>query len=141
MRVRLYQPSDDPEWRRMRTALWPDQTAADMAAWRSRADAATLVAEREPAGLCGFAEVGARAFADGCDSSPVAYLEGWWVDPDRRGQGVGAALVRAVETWARQRGYRELGSDALLDNLVSQRAHLRLGFSEVERAVRYRKAL
>jgi aminoglycoside 6'-N-acetyltransferase I len=58
-----------------------------------------------------------------------------------RRQGIGTALVCAGEEWARQHGYRELASDALLDNTTSHRAHTALGFAEVERAVRYRKAL
>ena len=49
--------------------------------------------------------------------------------------------MRAAEAWARERGYRELSSDALLDNLPSQEAHVALGFGEVERSVKYRKAL
>lgn len=92
-------------------------------------------------GLCGFAEVATRPYVDGCRTSPVAFLEGWYVDPDRRGSGVGRALVDAVEAWARARGLEELGSDALLSNEPSHRAHQRLGFIEVERAVRYRKPL
>jgi aminoglycoside 6'-N-acetyltransferase I len=71
----------------------------------------------------------------------VAYLEGWYVDPDVRRQGVGAALVRAAEAWAREHGYREFASDALLENVESQRAHVALGFAEVERVVLYRKVL
>jgi aminoglycoside 6'-N-acetyltransferase I len=125
----------------MRTALWPDQTERDMDEWLARPDAAIVVAEREESGLCGFAEVGARAYADGCLTSPVAYLEGWWVDADRRGRGVGRALVRAAESWARSRGHREMASDALLDNIGSHRAHERLGFAEVERVVLFRKDL
>jgi aminoglycoside 6'-N-acetyltransferase I len=50
-------------------------------------------------------------------------------------------LLRAAEAWARKRGYREFASDVFLDNVASQEAHLALGFSEVERAVRYRKPL
>jgi aminoglycoside 6'-N-acetyltransferase I len=137
--VRRYAPADHAEWQRMRTALWPNQTAADMAEWLARPDAAVFVAERTPVGLCGFAEVGERSHADGCLTNPIAYLEGWYVDPDLRRQGVGAALIRAVEGWARVHGYRELGSDALLANLVSQQAHERLGFTEVDRVVTYRK--
>lgn len=125
----------------MRDALWPDQTAADMADWLARPDAAVLVAERMSGGLCGFAEVGARSIAEGCTTSPVAYLEGWYVDSDARRQGVGAALLRAVEAWARRAGHRELASDTGLTNQVSQQAHERLGFTEVERAVQYRKLL
>ena len=141
MIVRRYAPVDSVEWGRLRTALWPDQTMADMAAWLARADAVTLVAERAAGALCGFAEVGARAFADGCDTQPVAYLEGWYVDADVRHHGIGAALLSRVEAWARERGYRELASDTELDNRASQHAHERLGFTEVDRAVRYRKWL
>jgi aminoglycoside 6'-N-acetyltransferase I len=139
--IRSYTASDFPEWRRMRTALWPDQTEADMMMWLARADASVIVAEQGPTRLCGFAEVGARSYADGCETSPVAYLEGWYVDADSRRHGVGAQLVQAVERWARSRGFRELASDTDLTNVVSQRAHERLGFSETERSVLYRKAL
>jgi aminoglycoside 6'-N-acetyltransferase I len=130
----------------MRRALWPHLAAADEAQdakeWRSRPDAAVLVVVRpEGTGLAGFAEVGERAYADGCDTSPVAYLEGWYVDPDMRRRGLGAALVRAAEEWARERGYRELASDVLLENTTSQQAHMALGFTEVERAVKYCKTL
>jgi aminoglycoside 6'-N-acetyltransferase I len=147
MVVRLFRSEDLPEWRRMRDALWPDQTAGDVAAWLARPDTAVLVAERTAGGggsgggLCGFAEVGARSIAEGCTTSPVAYLEGWYVDPDARRRGVGTTLLHAVEDWARRAGYRELASDTELTNQVSQQVHERLGFTEVERAVQYRKAL
>jgi aminoglycoside 6'-N-acetyltransferase I len=130
----------------MRRALWPEivgtEEAEDAAAWLARADAIVIVAEHSAdAGLAGFIELGARPYADGCNTTPVAFLEGWYVDEDVRRQGIGTALVRAGEEWARQHGYRELASDALLDNTVSHRAHAALGFAEVERAVRYRKDL
>ena len=143
--IRPYARHDLAEWRRMRTALWPDQTEADMTAWLARPDATVLVAERTAerttGHLSGFAEVGERSHADGCDSSPVAYLEGWYVDPDERRHSIGAALIRAVEAWARSRHYTELASDTWLDNDASQRAHERLGFVETDRVVLYRKAL
>jgi aminoglycoside 6'-N-acetyltransferase I len=139
--VRPYAPTDFPEWARMRRALWPGVSDADMTEWLARRDAATVVAERDGTALCGFAEVGERPYADGCDTSPVAYLEGWYVDPDLRRQSIGAALIRAVEAWARAHGYRELASDTQLDNRDSQRAHARLGFAETERLVLYRKAM
>jgi aminoglycoside 6'-N-acetyltransferase I len=130
----------------MRCALWPEDTPAEhqsgIAAWLARSDAVVIVAERpDGAGLAGFAEVGSRSYADGCDTSPVAYLEGWYVDEDARRRGVGTALIRAAEEWARQQGYREFASDARLDNTVSHRAHESLGFIEVERAVLYRKRI
>lgn len=125
----------------MRTLLWPDQTPEDMSTWAGRKDAITLVAERENGRLGGFAEIGRRECAEGCESGPVAYLEGWWVDDDLRRQGVGGALIRAGEEWARAQGYQELASDVELHNGVSQEAHEHLGFEEVARAVLYRKPL
>lgn len=146
MEIRRYTPADHPEWLRMRRALWPEippnEEAADAASWLARPDATLLVAARsDRAGLAGFVEVAERPYADGCATSPVCYLEGWYVDPDVRRTGVGAALVRAAEQWGRECGHTEFASDALLDNLESQRAHEGLGFVEVERAVRYRKPL
>jgi len=144
--VRTRVPADDPEWLRLRTGLWPDLSAAthraEMHAWLARRDAVVLVASRPgEKGLIGFAEVGTRSIADGCESSPVAYLEGWYADTDARRGGVGAALVGAAEAWARQRGLRELASDTELENIDAQKAHEALGFKEVERAVLYSKAL
>jgi aminoglycoside 6'-N-acetyltransferase I len=144
--VRAYQKSDLAEWLRMRRALWPElaleDEVSDARAWLERADAIVIVAARASgAALAGFVEIGARAYADGCYTTPIAFLEGWFVDEDVRRRGVGAALVRAGEEWARQHGYRELASDALLSNTTSHGAHASLGFTEVERVVRYRKDL
>ena len=143
--VRARVPADDPEWLRMRLVLWPEGDAADhqrgMVEWSTDPDHLILVAPRDSGGLRGFAEVGTRKYAEGCESSPVAYLEGWYVDPDSRRTGLGAALVRAAESWARERGLTEFASDALIDNDMSHRAHRALGFSEVERIVCFRKGL
>ena len=49
--------------------------------------------------------------------------------------------MAAAETWAGERGYTEIASDAVIDNLLSERAHLALGFVEVERAIHFRKDL
>jgi aminoglycoside 6'-N-acetyltransferase I len=139
--IRTYRSEDYAEWRRMRSSLWPDQTDADMAAWLARPDATVIVAVRAIGSLSGFVEIGERTNADGCETSPVAYVEGWWVDADVRRQGIGAKLIEAAESFARSRGYRELGSDTELHNVISQRAHERLGFQDHDRVVLYRKVL
>jgi aminoglycoside 6'-N-acetyltransferase I len=108
---------------------------------RARSDADVFVAEREDGSVAGFVEVGARPYADGCDTSPVAYIEAWYVDPDVRRSGVGRALLAAAEEWARGRGYREMASDSGLDNAISHAAHRRAGYEEVDRVVQYRKRL
>jgi len=141
MTVRRLEAADWPEWQRMRRALWSESTEDDMRAWSARPDAIVVVCVRDGGGLAGFAEAGTRPYADGCGTSPVAFLEGWWVDPDRRRTGIGRRLVDGVEAWAHARGLRELASDSLLADVGAQRAHERVGFVEVERAVRYRKVL
>jgi aminoglycoside 6'-N-acetyltransferase I len=91
--------------------------------------------------MIGFLEASLRAYADGCDSSPVGYIEGWYVLPEHRRRNVGRSLVQAAEDWARTRGCSEMASDVLLQNTISQQAHIRLGYEEVDRVVQYRKGL
>ncbi len=146
MRVRPYAGADWPEWLRMSLALFADEPRDEiergMRNTLANPRAAVFIAEREDDGTpCGFVEVGTRSYAEGCESSPVPYVEAWYVDPDVRRHGVGRALLAAAEDWARGLGYREIASDALLDNVVSHRAHLRSGYQEVERIVVFRKVL
>jgi aminoglycoside 6'-N-acetyltransferase I len=71
----------------------------------------------------------------------VGYLEGWYVVPEVRRQGIGAQLMAAAEDWARGQGCTEIASDALIDNENSHRAHRALGFEETGRVVNFRKPL
>jgi aminoglycoside 6'-N-acetyltransferase I len=144
MEIRPYQSKDSREWLRMRRALWPDvglDEEKEAADWLAQSDSATFVAVRPEGGLAGFAEFGTRARADGCEHAPVAYLEGWYVDPDVRQRGIGEALLRAGEAWAVGKGIHELASDARIENTVSHCAHMAVGFEEVERVILYRKVL
>jgi aminoglycoside 6'-N-acetyltransferase I len=86
-------------------------------------------------------ELSLRAYAEGCLSDNVAYVEGWYVSPDVRGRGVGRALIAAAEDWARREGCTELASDAQLDNAASAAAHHAVGFSEVGQIRCFRKVL
>lgn len=91
--------------------------------------------------MCGFLEASIRTFADGCDTRPVGYIEGWYVDPGVRHQGIGGELVRAAEAWAGAQGLREMASDCLIDDEISLQAHLALGYVETERLIHFRKPL
>jgi aminoglycoside 6'-N-acetyltransferase I len=144
-RVRRLEAADAVEHLRMRHALWPDANVVELAAevrkFLINADQVAFVAPRRAGGLYGFVEASIRPFANGVDEAPCAFVEGWWVDADARRSGIGRALIAAVEDWARQRGFGELGSDVELDNVGSQRAHQALGFEERERVVYFRKRL
>lgn len=92
----------------------------------------------QPAGML---EASIREYAEGCDSSPVGYIEAWFVYGEYRRTGVAAELVKAAENWAKEKGCTEIGSDTWLDNEVSIKAHLKLGYYEVERLVHFAKQL
>jgi len=132
-------------WLEMRVALWPECPAEKSTMEIDR----ILASEREDAFLAvdesgtalGFAEVSTREYVDGCRSSPVGYLEGIYVRPEYRGQGIGAALVRAGEAWARRRGCEEMGSDTEFDNRASIAFHTAVGFRESDRQVVFLKEL
>lgn len=143
--IRPLQDTDTDEWFRMRITLWDDYTEAEMRAdlddWRKNPENATFVLERGEGRLGGFIELGQRKYAEGCETSPVAYIEGWFVDEDLRKQGWGKALVMAGEDWARKQALSEIASDTWLDNETSIQAHLALGYEEEERLVTFRKKL
>lgn len=146
MKIRPISPADQPEWVRMRHSLWPEEAEdhqRETAQYFAQADESqmTFVLERLDQRLGGFIEVGQRNYAEGCESLPVAFIEGWYVDTDLRRQGWGTALVRAAESWACDRGFAEICSDTLIENQVSIKAHKAIGYEEVERLVCFHKQL
>jgi aminoglycoside 6'-N-acetyltransferase I len=143
--VRQMGASDRAIWAEMRTALWPDETPLTHAKivheLLGEADSLSLIAEARDGIALGFAEIAVRKYANGCNTRPVAFLEGVWVKSQFRRQGVGRRLLAHAETSLAARGFRELGSDTWIDDCTSQAAHLAWGFSETERVVYFRKIL
>lgn len=145
MHIETCDPDQIAAWVALRAALWPDEDretlAQDAPGMLARPDMLVLVA-REGDPVAGFVEAGIRRdYVNGCQTSPVAFVEGIYVRPEYRGRGVARALIAAVTDWAKAQGVRELASDALLDNAASHAMHQALGFAETERVVYFRKAL
>jgi len=147
MRIRPLELRDRGAWAAMRAALWPEadpdelahETLQHFAGARSADE--VFVAEDVTGRLLGFLELSLRPHAEGCLSSPVPYIEAWYVAAEARGAGTGQALMEAAENWARLRGFSEIASDAMLENEASHAAHRAIGFEEVERIVCFRKSL
>jgi aminoglycoside 6'-N-acetyltransferase I len=146
--VRPAVESDSAAWLEMRNALWADHEnkyhvneIRDYFAGKLKEPIATLVACDAAGNVVGFVELNIRNYAEDCDTDRVAYLEGWYVAPEARRKGVGAALIRASEDWGRAQGCTEFGSDALIDNVVSEKAHKALGFTETVQIRCFRKDL
>ncbi len=127
MPLRPVQPTDHAEWLRMRLNLWggaaEDHTHDLDAYFATPQRGITFVVERTGGGLCGCIEVSLRDYAEGCQTSPVAYIEGWYVDEESRRRTLGTRLVQAAEAWARRHGLKEMASDTQIDNTVSIQAH------------------
>ena len=132
MLVRTITEQDWPEWLRMRMALWPenevDEHLSEMQELWTDTTCVTFVAVRPDGSLGGFLEAGMRKYAEGCRTSPVGYIEGWYVDDDLRRMGVGKLLLQTAENWARHQMLSEMASDCEFDNETSQHAHLALGY-------------
>ena len=111
-----------------------------MADYLTSTDTAAFVAEDAAGRLVGFLEAGIRPYADGCDTRNVGYVEGWQVEEAHRRQGIGAALVRVAEDWARGKGCQEMASDCLLDNQVSRAGARGLGIRGSGAAHSFRQA-
>jgi aminoglycoside 6'-N-acetyltransferase I len=102
---------------------------------------AVLVVERDDGRLGGFLEVTLHQTAEGCQTTPVGFLEGWWMDPDLRRKGHGSRMVRLAEEWAAAQGCREMASDTDEYRAVSVQAHHALGYltTSVGKEIKFRK--
>jgi aminoglycoside 6'-N-acetyltransferase I len=138
---------DQPGWLEMRVALWPDATAEEHRGYMAISLAQPerflqLMVYDERRQALGFIEGSIRNdYVNGTGSSPVGFVEGVYVAPGWRRQGIARQLFAAIGDWARARGCSELASDALIDNEISQCAHRALGFRETERVVYFSKPL
>jgi aminoglycoside 6'-N-acetyltransferase I len=143
--IRRATPEDKPEWIRMRQGLWPDAPLEyldfDLDDLLADSDAGIFVASDSSGQLVAFIEASLRDYGEGCETSPVGYLEAWYVDTHLRGQKLGKELVRVAEEWAREKGCTEMASDTWLENDVSIAAHLKMGYEEAERLVHFVKRL
>ena len=145
MKIREITENDRLEWVRLRDALWPgslwDHDVETRRYFGARADRPVVFVADAGGRLAGFLELDFRKYAPGCASSPVPFIEGWYVEPAMRGHGVGRALIDAAEAFARASGHREIASDAELENADGIAAHGAVGYEEVERTVCFRKSL
>ena len=111
--LRLVPPrgAGDRAWLALRVQLWPHDSPEEhlkgMADTLARQHYVRLALSADAAAV-GFVEASRRVdYVNGTSSSPVAFLEGLYVAPPSRGQGVARALVESVRLWAERAGCRE----------------------------------
>ena len=98
MQVRRATGADVECWTRMRATLWPegdlDQHRAEVLEHLAglAGDQVAFIAVDAEGKSCGFAEASVRRdYVNGCDTSPVGFLEGIFVEPTHQGRGAGGA--------------------------------------------------
>lgn len=130
-------PDDWAVWRHLRLAALgeaPYAFGSQLADWAGDADAAERWRSR--LGIPGSHNVVAMlhddpvGMASGVPTSHVGTVEliSMWVAPGARGRGVGDALIREIERWARSVGARVLRLSVAEDNSPAADLYQRHGF-------------
>jgi aminoglycoside 6'-N-acetyltransferase I len=135
---------DKAEWLRMRKGIWPEAPDEylnfDMDEILTN-DKYYVIFACDGDKPIGLTEVQIKDYGEGCETSPIGYLEGWFVQEEYRGQAIVGIMTKVAEGWVREKGCTEMASDTWLDNESSIRAHVKMGYSEVERLVHFVKQL
>lgn len=145
MQIRPMNSAEIPRVARLMCQLWPEhdvvEMSSELADIANNEEAAVFLAicDNEPVG---FAQCQLRHdYVEGTNSSPVGYLEGIYVTPEYRHEGIASQLLCCCEAWAKTKQCKEFASDCELENTESQTFHHRLGFQEANRIVCYVKPL
>ncbi len=125
--------------------IWPEHTLEELTGiiegYMGKEDSAVFAQEADGeyvgAALCCLR----HDYVEGCDTSPVGYLEGVVVREGYRHRGIAGKLVSECEQWAREKGCTEFASDCELTNTASLGFHLGIGFTEENRIICFKKTL
>jgi ribosomal protein S18 acetylase RimI-like enzyme len=96
--------------------------------WQSRAastDTVTFVAQATDR-LVGMGSVGPAPERPG-----MAAIYGMWVAPEARGRGIGGSLMDALEGWAREAGYADIGLGVTTTNESAIRLYGARGYADI----------
>ncbi len=126
--------------------LWPDNEYAELReefeASIAADDEDMFLYEDEENRLIGFIQLSVRThYVEGCETTPVAYLEGIYVEEHARRSGIAQEMVSFAEDWGKTKGCQELGSDCELENTLSIDFHNAVGFEEANRLVCFIKKI
>lgn len=142
--IRQATSSDIAHWLEMRSQLWPPDADDDFAAevrYIIEVPDQTAFVALVDSNYAGFVEISIRAYADGCKTNNVGYLEGIFVNPEFRRQGISRLLVAECIKWFEKQGCTEMASDAEIDNEISIKMHEALGFQSLKPIIQFTRVL
>ncbi len=129
----------------LKLELWPEcsfdeEYANCQRILQTPAETCYLIKEQD--NYIAFIQLSLRTnYVEGANSSPVAYVEGIYVQPEFQRSGIGKKLIARGEKWARKKGCTQFASDAELHNDDSIWFHKKTGFKEVSRIVSFIKEI
>ncbi len=138
--------TDLPDWLEMALSLWPSENKGDMESlfytlFASENDE-ILISRADDGIATGFANLSIRRdYVEGSNSSPVGYIEGIYVKPEFRKQGIAKEFISLAEDWSRKHGCTELASDTEIENIESQKFHRHIGFDGEQTIVHFIKKI
>lgn len=146
MKIKAYDSSEFDELYLMAKALYPNyetdgELIRDLRIVEEKKNHQIYFAMEDKL-YAGFMVVSIRAdYVEGASSSPTGYLEAIYIKPTFRKLGIAKLLFLKAETWVKERGCTEMGSDTWIDHKDAQAFHLKLGFEEDDRLVHYIKKI
>ncbi len=122
--------------------LWPEDSIEELKEEFYTSNEESFLYHTSEDGTIGFIQLSLRHdYVEGCDTSPVAYIEGIYVEEQYRRQGIALELLEFAENWGKKRNCTELASDCELENALSIKFHKGTDFEEVNRLVCFKKKL
>ena len=119
-------------------ASTPEEVAARLAAIEKDSGHAVFVAENSRGEVHGFVHVFVMRTVE---SDPHTEIGGLVVNERCLSRGIGRALLKQAENWAREHGCEAIG---LRSNIIRERAHVfyeRLGYQHIKTQKAFRKTL
>ena len=125
--------------------LWPEHTIENLEKILKdyiSGEESAVFAQSIDGSIIGIALCSLRHdYVEGCESSPVGYLEGIFVHENYRMKGIASSLCKECENWAKEMSCSEFASDCELTNTDSLQFHLSIGFQEENRIICFRNEL
>jgi len=117
-----------PPWRTAAEIAQADQGLLRQALESPRDDVFIAVAETRPGERLGY--LFATTCADYFTGAPQAHIEVLAVEQHAEGRGVAGALMKAVEGWARSRGYASVTLNVFATNRRARGLYQHVGYQE-----------
>ena len=134
-----------PEWKRLRQSVYKGLEESfhdeEMEILFRSSEATSFLGLSDDGEAIGMLELSLRNFVDGCLGGPIGYIEGIYLAPDCRGQGLGREMIEFAAEWFLSKGCREMAADSELENTSAQQFFVGNGFEETFRVVEFKKAL